>query len=208
MVFIKSFKFRNTWTNIAEPNTPISLVSYDVEQYSSLPESLHDQPITWRKNWFVFYLGGEYDEDLYDDAEEVLCKYQKYILKSDAILKYKNGKYYTSIEIHGIDGQYNPDCFTTLTLQETVDVETVGNLLKDPPVDVPEYGTHEYRLLFKETGGSIDSISSTASDRQKTYIDHIKVTRKPEEYPQWLKELVESENAPSKAKLKNKDFFQ
>ena len=208
MVFIKSFNFRNTWTNIAEPNTTIHLVPYDVEQYFSLPESLHDQPITWRKHWFVFYLGGEYDEDLYDDADEVLCKYQKYILKSDAILKYKNGKYYTSIEIHGIDGQYNPDCFTTVTLKETVDVETGGNLLKDLTADVPEYGTKEYRILFKETAGNIAPIGSDQSMIQQHYINHIKVTRKPEEYPQWLKELVESENAPSKAKLKNKDFFQ
>jgi len=208
MVFIKSFNHKNTWTNEAEPNTPIRLVPFDKEKYFGLPESLHDQPITWRRNWVVFYLGGEYDENLYDDPKDTLCQYQRYTLGSNAVLKYKNGKYYTAIEIHGIDGQYDPSCFTTDYLKETVDVETVGNLLKDPPEDVPEYGTPEYRQLFKETAGNIAPLGVNPSMMQENYVRHLKVTRKPEEYPQWLKELVESENAPSKAKLKNKDFFQ
>ena len=204
MVFIRSFNFKNTWSNIAEPNTSIALVPYDNEQYESLPESLHDQPIAWRKYWIVFYLGGEYDKNLYDDPQEVFCKNQRYTLKSDSILKYKNGKYYVSVEIEGIDGQYDPSCFTTMFHRENVDVENVGILLKDPPADVPEYGTKEYRLLYKETAGNIAPLFSELSVMQNTYVQHIKVTRKPEEYPQWLKELVERENAPSKAKLKKK----
>ena len=99
-----------------------------------------------------------------------------------------------------MEGLYYPNHFTTIAHREEVDTENPGILLKDPPPKVPEYWSKEYKLLYKEKGGNINEAFE--------YVDYIRVTRKPEEYPQWLKELVESENAPSKAKLKNKDFFQ
>ena len=108
------------------------------------------------------------------------------------------------LKIYGIDGIYNPEFFTTLQSKFRVNNPQI-NLLKNPPPEMPEYGTPEYRTLFKETGGNC-IISSPSTDRNIDtpmeffdYVNHILVTRKPEELTGWGKSSVKPKQKSSPA---------
>ncbi len=204
MGFIRNFNYRNTWVE-ALHGTDKFLMPYDFNEYPSMPESYHDRPEKWLRHWRVFYLGeNDYNADVFDNPKEVFCINQSYYLYSNTKIVYSNGRYYTGVKINGIDGIYDTKCFTTLTHKEQVDVESTGNLLVDIPKDIPKFGTPEYRILFKETCGSIASCPGEDIEVQIdsfAYVQYIIETRKPEEYPKWLSEML---NAPSKAKPKKK----
>ena len=116
-----------------------------------------------------------------------------YVLSSRSEIFYAKGKFHVGIRINGTEGLYYPNHFTTIAHKDQVDTENPGILLKDPPPKVPEYWSKEYKLLYKERGGNINEAFE--------YVDYIRVTRKPEEYPEWLTKML---NESSKAKPRKK----
>jgi len=191
MELIRTFVWRNAWYK--HPDGYIA--QYNTDVYATKSESLNDRPEKWENSFKVFYIGNdlEYDKDIFDDPSEVFLKYKDYMLKKGSEIFYSKGKFHIGIRIDGTEGLYYPNHFTTIAPKEEFDTENPGILLKDPPSEVPDYWSKEYKLLYKEHGGNINDAFE--------YVDYIKVTRKPEEYPEWLTKML---NAPSKAKLRKK----
>tara|TARA_B100001113_G_C20976056_1_gene563969 strand:- start:127 stop:837 length:711 start_codon:yes stop_codon:yes gene_type:complete len=182
---------------------------YDIVKYVSKEEWLNPLPFKWEKGWSVRYLGATQEQvnnqnDLYLDPREYLVLGQDYALKQNAIIHYDRriNKFITMLDIYGLSqfGKFNPDFFETLS-ESSVAVENPFEIiLKDPPKGLPDLNSKEYIQLFKETSGNI--VGRTLDENvydNFNYIGHIKVTRKPEEYPDWLTEMIEEEKKPSKA---------
>ncbi len=55
--------------------------------------------------------------------------------------------------------------------------------IENPPEEIPEKGTDEYKLLIKEIGGVIPEGFN--------YKSHIAATRQPKDYPDWLDPVVD-----------------
>ena len=174
---------------------------FDPKIYSSYNEFRDHKPEQWLDGWQLRYKGATEEEvskqsSIYSDPNEVFIKGIWYGMITQEIVYYE-GKHFVVLKIHGIDGSYNPDFFTTMVGKESIH-NPFKILLKNPPKEMPEYGTPEYRILFKETaGGCVVGAGGDKTLEFFDYIGHIMVTRKPEELPDWLKESP-------KAKPKNK----
>tara|TARA_A100000164_G_scaffold297790_1_gene272130 strand:+ start:79 stop:774 length:696 start_codon:yes stop_codon:yes gene_type:complete len=188
--------------------------SYDHKKYEYIQASYDTMPHQWQYCWNVFYdPDKEYDEEIFDDPTELLVDSVQYTLSENSIIFYKNGKFHLGIKIFGSEHLYDARCFSTVCPTENRDTP-FKIFLKDPPPEVPDYWTEDYKLLFKETSGKCVVCTwqlDTKGNKIKTnndmtsefdYVMHIRDTRKPEQWPDWLKILVESEAQPSTAKLK------
>ena len=193
------------------------ITDFDIEKYTVLSESLHDRPEHWRNLFVVFGTGEEHTNPVFDDPEGLFVKDGYYMLKGDSVKIYSNYKHFVGVKIQGTEGIYDSKLFTTSsrkTNEVDGDPDSDENTidppppiyLENPPETEPEYWTEDYKALFKETAGNnykIDPITGEKSkDEPFDYVGHIRYTRKPEQWPDWLKILVEAESKPSTAKLK------
>ncbi len=194
------FKFNNLWHYEVAGNDS-NFMPFDPSIYATYREFRHDKPEQWMAGWELRYKGATEEEvskqsSIYSDPNEVFVKGIWYGLVTRDIVYYE-GSHFVTLKIHGIDGLYNPTFFTTLPSKESIH-NPFKILLKNPSKEMPEYGTPEYRILFKETaGGCVVGAGNDESLEFFDYIGHLMVTRKPEELPDWLKER-------SKAKPKKK----
>ena len=194
------FSFRNLW-HYQKAGNDSRFMPFDPKIYSSYREFRDHKPEQWLDGWELRYKGATEEEvskqsSIYSDPNEVFVKGIWYGMITQEIIYYE-GKHFVVLKIHGIDGLYNPDFFTTMVSKESIH-NPFKILLKNPPKEMPEYGTPEYRILFKETaGGCVVGAGGDDVLEFFDYIGHIMVTRKPEELPDWLKES-------SKSKPKNK----
>ena len=194
---IKKFNYRNHAENI-----PL----YEERGFTTFEESLNDNPIQWKRDWMVWYKGRIDDDDFYDDCSELFCEWHNYNLKDNVKVVLHNGLSYPYIEIYGTEGRYNPLNFTTKRRTDNFDHEQ-EILLENPPKDTPEYWSDDYKKLFKETCGNCVGKTFDGSNLDLSgfdYVNHIRYTRKPEQYPDWLKEIINLENSPSLAKPKKR----
>jgi len=196
----KYFIFNNLW-HYEKAGNDSNTMPFDPSIFPSYREFRNDKPEQWLDGWELRYKGATEEEvskqsSIYDDPNEVFIKGIWYGLVNADIVYYE-GSFCVTLKMHGIDGLYNPEFFTTLTSKESID-NPFKILLDNPPKEMPVYGSPEYRILFKETAGKCVIGAGNDGELQFfDYIGHLMVTRKPEELPDWLKE-------PSKAKLRNK----
>jgi len=182
---------------------------YDIIKYVGKEDWLNPFPFKWEKGWQIRYVGATQEQidnqnDLYLDPREYFVLGRIYALTEDAIIHYdtKLKKCIVTLDVYGLSqfGKFNPDFFETLN-ESTVESDNPFQIiLKNPPKELPDLKSKEYIQLFKETAGNIAgrTLDENAYDNFD-YIGHIKVTRKPEEYPDWLTEMIEEEKKPSTA---------
>jgi len=192
------FNHKNLWYTIPEDGNQMP---FDPNVYpDGYAQFRSDKPEQWMVKWNIRFLKAKQEQvdnqyDLYDDPNEVFVCGMNYSLVSSKVYYIKPGVHCVGLKIYGIDGIYNPEFFTTLQSKFRANNPQI-NLLKNPPPEMPEYGTPEYRTLFKETGGNcIISSPSTDPNIDKPmeffdYVNHILVTRKPEELTGWGKSNV------------------
>ena len=202
----KEFFFRNAmWFD----NLHGKYYEYDIIKYVSKEDWLNPIPCRWEKGWSVRYLGATQEQvnnqsDLYLDPREYFVIGQQYALKEDAIIHYDNSlnKSIVMLNIYGLSqfGKFNPDFFET-TGESSVEIDNPFHIiLKNPPKELPDLKSKEYIQLFKETSGNVCGRTLDEDVYSNfDYINHLKVTRKPEEYPDWLTEMIEEEKKPSTA---------
>lgn len=204
----KQFFFRNAmWF---EKRTGV-YYEYDIIKYISKQEIFNDQPHFWEKNWRIRFIGCT-DEQLSNqhpifvkNINDILAVGQVYALKDHAKFYFdkESQKDIVGLEFYGLEfcGLFNPEFFETLKEPSVYQENPFEIILKNPPENYPEYGSEEYLQLFKETAGnSVGTHGDEEIGGHFDYVDHIRVTRKPEEYPEWLKEA----GKPSKAVRRNK----
>tara|TARA_B100001094_G_scaffold193767_1_gene187650 strand:+ start:261 stop:974 length:714 start_codon:yes stop_codon:yes gene_type:complete len=182
---------------------------YDITKYVSEQDWLNPLPFKWKRGWGIRFLGATQEQidnqnDLYIDPREYLIVGQIYALVEDAIIHYdeKLNKCVVILNIYGLSqfGKFNPDFFETLEVASVEMYHPFEILLKDPPKELPDIKSKEYIQLFKETAGTVSgrTLDENIYDNFD-YIGYIKVTRKPEQYPDWLTEMIEEEKKPSTA---------
>lgn len=186
------FNYKNLWHTKEDGNQ----MPFDPKVYPhGYSQFRNDNPEQWMVKWSVRFLKAKQEQvdnqyDLYADPNEVFVSGMSYTLLSSKVYYIKPGVHCVGLEIYGIDGIYNPEFFTTLQTKDRSNNPQI-NLLKNPPPEMPEYGTPEYRTLFKETAGNC-VISSPTTDPDINvpmkffdYVGHIMVTRNPEELIEW-----------------------
>ena len=217
----KEFFFRNAmyihhWDKV--------YYDYDITKYVSEQDWLNPFPFKWIKGWGVRFLGATQEQidnqnDIYQDPRDALIVGQVYALEEDATIHYdrKINKCITILDIYGLRefGRFNPDFFETKNEPSVEMYHPFEILLKDPPKELPDIKSKEYIQLFKETGGTIAGRTLDEDIYYNfDYIGYIKVTRKPEQYPDWLTEMIEEEKKPStaiprsKPKIGVENYFQ
>jgi len=187
------FRFNNLW-HLEKEGNDSNLMPFDPNLYpDGYSEFRNSTPEHWMPKWSVRFVKAypkqvDLQYDLYSDPNEVFVCGIYYQIESSKVYYVKSaGVHCVGLEIYGIDGIYNPEFFTTLQSKFRVN-NPQHNLLKNPPPEMPKYGTPEYRTLFKETAGTC--VISSPGDPNVEYFDyigHILVTRKPDERPSWIK---------------------
>tara|TARA_B100001996_G_scaffold112512_1_gene85178 strand:- start:74 stop:772 length:699 start_codon:yes stop_codon:yes gene_type:complete len=211
------FNYKNLWHTKEDGNQ----MPFDPDVYpDGYAQFRSDKPEQWMVKWNVKFLKAKQEQvdnqyDFYDDPNEVFVSGMNYTLLTSKVYYIKPGVHCVGLEIYGIDGIYNPEFFTTLLSKFRANNPQI-NLLKNPPPEMPEYGTPEYRTLFKETGGNcIISLPSTDPNVDNAtipmkffdYANHILVTRKPEELIGWGQVSVKPKPKPKPKPSPAIDYF-
>ena len=198
----KWFHFKNTWALVNDDTDTPFTHPFDINEFTTYEDYRGNTPEHWLEGFSIRFTGTE-DKPIpiFGDPNEVFTKTNIYLLTSHAKIFYYEGKHYVGIKLSGLDDWYDAKYFTSKPIEDCID-NPFKIVLKDPPKELPERGTVEYRQLFKETGGACivqDSEGEYSSNFD--YIAHLQVTRTPEQYPKWLTDLL---NKPSTAKPRKK----
>ena len=207
------FHFKNLWhkDEIGRP------IPYDMNVFDTFEEYRENEPHQWFSRFTVRFKGtdGALDEpDIFNDPNEVFTLVNFYCQQKGSpkvlYVKHKGQhRHFVGLKFVGLDGWYNAEHFSIVPSKESLD-NPFKIILTDPPPTPPERGTPEFKQLFKETGGACLVQSHTEKSLnvdgelyadEFNYLNHIIVTRTPEQYPKWLTELL---NKPSTAKPKKK----
>ena len=196
------FHFKNMWTVVNKDTDSPFTHPFDVNVYEGYEEYRDGEPEQWLTGFNIRFTGTE-DEPLpiFGDPNEVFTKTNIYWMSEPSKVIYYEGKHYVGVKVAGLDDWYDARYFSSGSLKEEID-NFFKIVLTDPPKTAPERGTVQYKQLYKETGGTC-VIQSTEGEYNESfdYIEHLRVTRTPEQYPKWLTELL---NKPSTAKPKKK----
>ena len=208
----KWFHFKNTWAVVnADTDTPFTH-PFDINKYEEYSDFRANQPEQWLYGFRLRFLGASEEDvknqpNIFSDPNEAFTRSGSYRMSQNAKVYYYEGKHYVGVKVSGLDGLYNTSFFTSASLKESIDTP-FEIILKDPSANIPKRGTPEYLQLYKETGGACIDHNEDADQGKGgdyapefDYVEYLRVTRTPEQYPKWLTDLL---NKPSTAKPKKK----
>ena len=198
---------RGTFTILSSPYSEYR--AYPEDEYQDHAQYLQDRPQDWYRTMFVRYIGGS-DEDIqnqpsiYGDPERVFNVGEIYNIVAYSRVLYHEGEHLVGIQVYGLPEYYNPKFFTSDMHEDKNYDKPFKIYLENPPPEFPQLYSNDYYLLFKETSGNCigRSLDLDYKGENFQYIDHIRVTRTEDQYPDWLKELLKNQDKPSTAVLK------
>ena len=206
------FHFKNCWVVVNKGTDCPFIAPFDTTKYEEYSEYRANKPEQWLYGFRLRFLGASEEDvknqpNIFSDPNEAFTRSGSYRMTQNAKVYYYEGKHYVGVRVSGLDGVYNTSFFTSASLKESIDTP-FEIILKDPSTNIPKRGTPEYFQLFKETGGACIAQDEDA-DQEKggdyapefDYIEYLRVTRTPEQYPKWLTDLL---NKPSTAKPRKK----
>ena len=206
------FHFKNCWVVINKGTDCSFTAPFDTTKYEEYAEYRANKPEQWLYGFWLRFLGASEEDvknqpDIFSNPNEAFTRSSSYRMSQDAKVYYSNGKHYVGVKVSGLDGLYNSSFFTSSVIKESIDTP-FEIILKDPSIDIPERGTPEYLQLYKETGATCvahdeDCRQGVGGDYAPSfnYIEYLRVTRTPEQYPKWLTDIL---NKPSTAKPRKK----
>lgn len=181
---------------------------YPIDEYEDYPQYIQDRPQDWFRSMVCRYIGGSSEDiqnqpSIYADPERVFNVGETYNIVSSPRVLYHEGEHLVGIQIYGLPEYYNPKFFTS-DMHEDKNYDIPFKIyLENPPPEVPELYSDDFYLLYKETSGnSIGKSLDPDLGQNFAYVDHIRVTRTEDQYPDWLKESLKNKNKPSTAVLK------
>ncbi len=208
----KWFHFKNMWPVVNDGTDRPFTHPFDINKYEEYSDFRANQPEQWLYGFRLRFMGASEEDvknqpDFFSDPNQVFTRSATYRSSQNAKVYYYNGKHYVGIRVSGLDGVYNTSFLTSSSLKESID-SPFEIILKDPPMELPERGTPEYLQLYKESGANCvahdeDYDKKVGGDYAPSfnYIEYLRVTRTPEQYPKWLTDML---NKPSTAKPRKK----
>lgn len=198
---------RGTFSIFSSPYSDFH--QYPEDEYEDYPQYIQDRPQDWFRAMICRYIGGSPEDiqnqpSIYADPERVFNVGETYNIISFPRVLYHEGEHLVGIQIYGLPEYYNPKFFTS-DIHEDKNYDIPFKIyLENPPPEFPELYSDDYYLLYKETSGNSTgrSLDIGGEGANFPYVDHIRVTRTEDQYPDWLKDLLKNENKPSTAVLK------
>ena len=198
----KWFHFKNMWAVVNNGTDAEFTHRFDFNELTTYEDYRANEPEQWLRGFILRFTGTE-DKPLpiFGDPNEVFTRANIYMMVRHAKIFYYEGKHYVGVQVSGLDDWYDARYFTSKPVTECID-NFFKIVLTDPPKELPERGSVQYKQLYKETGGTC-VVQDDAGEYAEgfDYLNHIQVTRTPEQYPKWLTDLL---NKPSTAKPRKK----